>query len=125
MKHYEVTVTRDGKWWMVHIPEIDGLTQARRLAEAGDMAREYVAAATGQELAEIEVDVQVTSVAGIDVDSRLRAIDDERARAKELERRASEDAARLAKELAKEIPLRDVGAVLGVSYQRAHQLVRS
>ena len=125
MKHYEVTVTRDGKWWMVHIPEIDGLTQARRLAEAGDMAREYIAVTLDVDLAEVEVEVRVESVAGIDVDARLKAIEDERARAKELERQASEAAASLAKDLAREIPLRDVGAVLGVSYQRAHQLVRS
>lgn len=125
MRRYQVTVTRDGKWWMVHIPEVDGLTQARRLSDAGEMAREYIAAALDVEFAEVEVEVHVASVAGIDVDARLKAIEDERARAKELERRASEEAAQLAKELAKQIPLRDVGAVLGVSYQRAHQLVQS
>ena len=125
MKRYEVTVTRDGKWWMVHIPELDGLTQARRLAEGGEMAREYIAATLGVELAEVEVEVHVASVAGIDVGARLKAIEDERARAKELERQASEAAASLAKDLAREVPLRDVGAVLGVSYQRAHQLVQS
>lgn len=26
---YNAEVTRDGKWWMVAIPELDGLTQAQ------------------------------------------------------------------------------------------------
>jgi len=33
MKTYNVTVTREGKWWMIDVPAIDGLTQARRLSK--------------------------------------------------------------------------------------------
>src|SRR5690242_16479877 len=40
---YMVTVTREGKWWMVHIPELDGLTQARNLGEVEAQARDYIA----------------------------------------------------------------------------------
>src|SRR5665647_2131575 len=36
MKTYDITVTREGKWWMVAVPAIDGLTQARRLSEIRD-----------------------------------------------------------------------------------------
>ena len=43
MHEYKVEITREGRWWMVHIPAINGLTQARRLAEAPTMAREYIA----------------------------------------------------------------------------------
>jgi len=31
---YAVNVTRDGEWWMMAVPAIDGLTQARRLSDA-------------------------------------------------------------------------------------------
>lgn len=41
---YNVRFYKDGKWWMVEIPEIDGPTQARHLREADGIARDYIAA---------------------------------------------------------------------------------
>ena len=29
MSSFDIDVTRDGGWWMIHIPELGGLTQAR------------------------------------------------------------------------------------------------
>jgi hypothetical protein len=46
MVTYTVRVTREGKWWMIRVPDIDGLTQARRLAEVDDMARSLIAMTT-------------------------------------------------------------------------------
>ena len=46
MKTYEVTVSRDERWWMVAVPELGGVTQARRLDEVERMAREYIAVST-------------------------------------------------------------------------------
>jgi len=40
---YTVNVTGEGRWWMVVIPELDGLTQARNLREVEVMARDYIA----------------------------------------------------------------------------------
>ena len=111
---------------MVSIPAIDGLTQARRLSEASEMAREYIAVTLDVALDEVTVIVEVDSVGGINVRDEMTAIRSERAQAAELERDATARATELAKALAKaDIPLRDVGAVLGVSHQRAHQLVSS
>jgi hypothetical protein len=28
MHTYEISIYRDGRWWMIRIPELDGLTQA-------------------------------------------------------------------------------------------------
>ncbi len=42
MRVFDVEVTRDGPWWMIAIPELDGLTQARNRAEVETMAREYI-----------------------------------------------------------------------------------
>ncbi|MCK2031776.1 hypothetical protein [Microbacterium sp. KSW4-4] len=43
MKTYAVTAERDGKFWFIRIPELDGVTQARTDAEISVMARDYIA----------------------------------------------------------------------------------
>lgn len=123
---YEAEVTREGRWWMVAVPQIDGLTQSRRLGDVELMARELIAVTKGVDVGEIEVNVHLRSVGSIDIDARLESIGRARAEASRLEHEASRDAAALARDLVgQEIPLRDVGAILGVSHQRAHQLSAS
>jgi hypothetical protein len=55
MPTYQIEVTRDGCWFMIHIPAIDGLTQARFPGEIDDMARDYIAVTTGTPIDEIDV----------------------------------------------------------------------
>ncbi|MET7996776.1 hypothetical protein ABZU76_38450 [Amycolatopsis sp. NPDC005232] len=43
MNSYQITVTRKARWWMVHTPEIDGLTQTRHIRKACRVARESIA----------------------------------------------------------------------------------
>ena len=33
MSEYKIEVERDGRWWMISVPEIEQLTQARRIDE--------------------------------------------------------------------------------------------
>ena len=47
MSRFDIDVTRDGGWWMVHIPELGGRTQARYPREVELKAREYIAVSTG------------------------------------------------------------------------------
>lgn len=126
-KEYEAKVTRDGKWWMIAVSEIDGLTQARRLSEVELMARELIAVTLDLPTEAIIVRVRYDAIGKVtDVSSILSEISKEREQAAALERAASTRSVALAKALAdSDIPLRDVGAVLGVSFQRAHQLVSS
>jgi hypothetical protein len=56
---FEATVTREDGWWMIHVPEIDTLTQSRRLADAGQMARELVAVTLDAPLDDIDVHTSV------------------------------------------------------------------
>jgi hypothetical protein len=119
-----VSVTREGKWWLVAIPEIDGVTQARRLSEAERMAREYIAVTLDVPLDSFEVDLRIENVAGVDVAGALAEIRDEREQVAALEIETREHARQLAKSLAAaSIPVRDIGTMMGVSFQRAHQLV--
>ncbi len=121
---YTATAAREGRWWTVTVPAVDGVTQARRLGDVEDMARELVAVTLDVPVEDVAVEVAVSAVDGVDVGAALEAIRDERARAAALERDASARAQQLARDLvAKAVPLRDVGTILGVSHQRAHQLV--
>lgn len=126
MTRYHVTVKREGKWWMVAIPELDELTQARRLSEAGRMAREVIALSTGAPLDTVEVDLTVEVDDIPDAAERAERIRAERETAARLEAQALEESRALAHDLAARcVPVRDIGQILGVTFQRAHQLVRS
>ncbi|GIG21760.1 hypothetical protein Cch01nite_24840 [Cellulomonas chitinilytica] len=123
---YTATAVREGRWWTITVPDVDGVTQARRLADAPTMARELVAVTLAVPLDTVEVALAVARVDGLDVGAELDAIRAEREQAAALERDASQRAQRLARDLAAaDVTLRDVGAILGVSHQRAHQLVSS
>jgi hypothetical protein len=126
MKSYRVEVTRDGKWWMVSIPELDGLTQARRLGEVELMAREYIAVTTGTPLSDVTVDMTIEVGDIHDAGAEAAHIRQEREEAARLEAQALAESKALAQRLAAEqVPVRDIGEILGVTFQRASQLVNS
>lgn len=122
MKTYNIKVYREGKWWMVEIPELDGLTQARRLGEAQLMGREWIALATEAEVEDVDVSVEVILPAA------ASALIEGTSLQREIAARATAAAADFHRLAARELtaaglPVRDVGFALGVSHQRAHQLV--
>lgn len=123
MTTYQVIATRDGRWWMISVPEIDGLTQARRLADVEQMARELIAVTLDIRLSEVAVEVNFGDIDGIPVASCIEAISREKADAARLEEDAAAKTKSLVKQLvASNVPLRDIGAMLGISFQRVHQL---
>lgn len=126
MKMYEATVKRDGKWWMISIPEIDGLTQARNLAEADKMARSLIAVTLDADPSTFDVHLTVSTVGDVDVSRQLETIATLREHATQDERQATAQAKHLAKTLsAQGITVRDIGALMGVTFQRAHQLANA
>lgn len=135
MHTYRVNVTRDGRWWMVDVPELAGfayqgggvntstLTQARRLSEVEDMAMDFISCVTDADRSQIAVDVTV-KIDGIDVTSAARQVFEERRLAEEHAAAAAAQGKQLARDLAAHgVAVRDVGEVLGVSFQRAQQLI--
>ena len=124
---YTVSVTRDGKWWMVAVPELDALTQARRLGDVDTAARELVALETGTALDEVSIDVHVELAAGDgDLTARVADIRARRDRIEAEEAKVRADTAAFARELAAaQVPVRDIGTLLGVSFQRVSQLVNT
>jgi hypothetical protein len=129
MYEFKIEVTRGGRWWMVHIPEIDGLTQARRLSEVETMAREYIALDRNLPFDDIKVEtasVRVEEPALRELLETAREIKSLRAKANELERQASEKAHEYAHWLTTYgIPVRDIAELLDISPQRVSQLSNS
>lgn len=116
--------TRTGRWWAVEVLEVDGAyTQARRLGQVPEMAADVVSLLTGAAASGIEVTVE--PVIDESITSRIAAAAHHREQAEEQQAQAAAAIRTAARALRDQgLPLRDVGHVLGVSYQRAHQLVR-
>jgi hypothetical protein len=121
-----VGARREGHWWMVEIPSLDGLTQARRLSDVREQARDYIATWLDIDPEAIRVGVTHIQVGAKDYAATRLELEALREEA----RRAEDAAARLARDTAKalaaeDVPVRDIGDVLGVSFQRASQLVNA
>lgn len=124
MTRYTAHVTRDGRFWLIHVPEIDRHTQARKLSEIEPMTRDLIAVMQTVEPDSFDIDVTITMPAEVNQHlKRASGLRAEEARAR-TEAAAEVRAAALALKEAG-VPLRDLGKLLGVSYQRAHQLVSS
>jgi hypothetical protein len=127
MHEYKVEVTRDGRWWMIHVPEIDQLTQARRIGEIAPMAESLIAISTEQQLTDITVHITSIGVPGLgDIAARAAAIDAARNAAAHAAEAVQHDAAEYARALAKAgVPVRDTADLLHVSPQRVSQLANA
>lgn len=121
MSTYTALVSRDGKFWHVEVPEIDRVTQARNISEVDDMARDLIAIMAGVEPDSFELDVRIQLPDSV----RSHLSEVERARGAETEARshaAAELRAAAAELKNAGLSVRELGAVLGISYQRASQL---
>lgn len=57
---YTAEVRRSGRWWGIAVPEVKGVhTQARRLADVEDMARDAIGAVLELDPASVRVSVRV------------------------------------------------------------------
>ncbi|OBC03359.1 hypothetical protein A5784_14065 [Mycobacterium sp. 852013-50091_SCH5140682] len=135
MHTYKVNVTRDDKWWMITVPELDGYvtadgsinlsdtTQARRLAEVPGQALDFICTVVDAAPSEVGVEISI-SVDDIDVTAIADEVTRERELADQHAAAAQEGAKMLARSLSEHgVAVRDVGEVLGVSFQRAQQLI--
>ncbi|GAB2606359.1 hypothetical protein [Kribbella endophytica] len=126
MKNYDAVVTRDGRWWMIEIPEMDGLTQARRLDDVEKMAREYIAVTLDIPMSQVDVSVSGIEVAGQDLLEAKALVEDLRRHSQQVEALVADLTRQFASALTSaSVPVRDVSKVLGISHQRVSQLVQS
>ncbi|WP_137725660.1 type II toxin-antitoxin system HicB family antitoxin [Prescottella subtropica] len=116
--------TRDGSWWVVEVPEVDGaFTQARRLDQISAMVADAVALLEGIPAADVDVtlDVDLGDPGVLEEARRARAQVEAAARAQEDAARASRAAVAHLRHRTK-LSVRDTAVVLGVSPQRVSQL---
>ena len=122
MKTYRAEIERDGRFWRVRVPDIDRSTQARSLSEAEAMVKDLVAIMTDVPQNSFDVDMEI--ILPEDVQLEL----DQSVALREQAKRSQAEAARLARDAAhrlraRGLSLRDIGQALGVTFQRAKQLV--
>jgi hypothetical protein len=122
MTSYRAEVERDGRFWRVRVPDIDRSTQARSLSEAEAMVRDLIAIMTDVPQNSFDVDMRIILPEDVQIELDQSQILREQAKQSQAE------AARLARDAAHRLhtlglSLRDIGRALGVTFQRAKQLV--
>lgn len=122
LKTYRAEIERDGRFWRVRVPDIDRSTQARSLSEAEAMVRDLIAIMTDVPQNSFAVDMKIILPEDVQLELEQSQMLREQARQSQAE------AARLARDAAHRLhtlglSLRDIGKALGVTFQRAKQLV--
>jgi DNA-directed RNA polymerase specialized sigma24 family protein len=124
MKTYHVDVTRDGKFWLIRIPEIGRSTQAIRYKDVAPMAGELVEIMTGLASQDYNLEIRVQLPNDVqDHRARAEALRDEAKR--KFAEAAAESRAAVQELIALGLSQREAGEVLGLSFQRVNQLVNS
>jgi len=121
---YPAIAEREGPWWVITVPDLDIVTQARRIDQIEHMARDLIA--IWLEVDPDSFDVDITVHVPDAWRAEAEGVRQARAEAKRMEAQATERARAAARRLrAQGLPVRDVGAVLGVSPQRVSQLLKA
>ena len=119
-RHFDVTVEREGRWWVFEIPELGTGGQARSLAEV-----EYEAqgvAAMWLDVAPETVAVKVSVQAPAEALAEWEAADRDEAEARAAQASAAARRRAVVLQLRKDMSAADAGAVLGISRQRVYQI---
>jgi len=119
----EATAVRDGRWWLVTLPDLGTAGQARSVREIPSVAREVAALWLDVPESDVEVTVRVH------VDEQAEALWSEASAVEAEARRRVQEAAALRRRAVK--VARDggytfdaVGAAFSISHQRVQQLAK-
>lgn len=119
---YDVVARRWRRGWELHIAGVS-VTQSRSLADAEDMARDYIA--LDLDVPEDSFEVRIVPEVGGTVDQKVKQTREAITAAAQAQRKAAETSRALVGEL-KELGLtgKDMAVVLGITPQRVSQLAR-
>ncbi len=121
---YTSRAHREGAWWIVQCDEVPGaMSQVKRLNEAAEAQREAIAWVA--EVPAESVEVRIVAAITPEVDREIEQLRGIRAEADEREARAGEISRALAHQLKAEgFTVREIGVILGISFQRVDQLTK-
>lgn len=119
----EAVAIKEGKWWEISIPEIDQVTATKKLSEVQEYAESL--ATSILDVPEGSVAVNVTYGLPAAVSSEWEQAREEMSRAQDLTKSAAERSRSVVRGLhTKGYTVRDIEKVLGISFQRASQLLK-
>lgn len=126
MRTFDVRVFRDSGLWVIECPELDVIGQTRTLAAAERTARDLIGLWLDDPAESVYVRLDFS---GVDPEATALAAEarTEQQRAEALTRSAAETWRAAARRLVREdkLSVRDAAAVLGVSFARVAQLIKS
>ncbi len=124
-KAYRALCRRVGDWWAIDVPEVPRLhTQARRLDQVEEMARDAIALLLDIPDDSFDVVVQPVLPKRLKIEvERVRRLREE---AEARQREATFASTKAVADLASigHLTVRDIGRILGISHQRVDQLGR-
>lgn len=122
MKDFRARVAREERWWVADVAELGVATQARQLSDVRSRTVDLIATALDCEPEDIAVEFTISLPT--DVSAELDRARELRAQAAQAQHDAAVAVRAAAARLrAQGVSIRDIATALGVSYQRAHQLV--
>lgn len=119
---YTAVAMRSGNWWAIEVPEVRGVfSQARRLDQVEQMARDAISLMLQIPSKSFDVDVVPTAP------QSMRGLLEEYRNQRDVAEKSQSRAADLAQEIiamsdAEDLTVRDVGELMGLSFQRVQQL---
>ena len=122
MKTYSATASREARWWLLSLPELDIVTQAKSLDRAEATVRDLIA---------VWLDVPADSF-GVVIEPKVADEWTQLLRDTRQARTAADEASERAQKLVRKsvatlhdagLSTREVGLLVGVSYQRVQQLL--
>lgn len=121
-RSFDVTLERDEDgWWVAEVPSLPGChTQGRSIGQARNRIREAIAVWLDADESNIDVNLRLPRALAKLADE----VRGKRDQAERLQKEAAKESVAAARKLTRKgISRRDVGEILGVSFQRAQQLV--
>lgn len=122
-KLYRYEIRREDRWWLISVPELGLMTQARQLRDTDRMAQSIIALHLDVDPASFDVIRDQT----IGMPARTAALVTEAAEGRLRQERLAEDVAAVTREAALAliddgVTLRDAGYLIGLSHQRVAQI---